>query len=584
MRIIRIAAFLIIVAHLLLPRTALLAQTNLKEVTFHAPVDIPMYLSGNFGEIRSTHFHTGIDIKTQGKTGFKIYSIDEGYISRIKIQAGGYGNAIYITHPNGYTSVYGHLKSFRDDLQSYTLNSQYSKSKFEINLFPPKDKFRVKKGEWFALSGNSGRSGGPHLHFEIRDTRSEHPLNPLLFNFDIKDNIQPKIHRLAVYPMQEDSRVNGLKQEIFFKPSKSIGTYVFPQDDTIQVWGEIGFGISANDYLNGSSNRCGLYTIELWIDSTKVYESRLDELDFGELRNVVSHIDYKTKRKKGITIQKSFIDPNNQLSIYSDLPANSSAMFREDEKVSDILYVLKDAHGNKTEFSFHVKTAKPELHSMISQRNIYVQAMPYIQSNLFVAEGIEILFPEKCFFSDLFFNYTKSDDKQGFYSPVHHVHNESTPLLKYYEIQLKADSLPDYLKQKALLAYVDTSGGNNRISSMGGSLKNDVLKARIRDFGSFAICVDTIAPEIKPLNIFNGKRMNKLDKISFKISDDLSGIKSYSATIDGSWVLFRHDAKKDHIYYLFSDHKIDRGIEHHIVLEVTDEKNNQSHYNGKFWW
>ncbi len=581
-KIIQVKTILILLLTILAQSTVINAQHKLDTISFHPPVDIPMYLSGNFGEIRSTHFHTGIDIKTQGQIGFKIYSIDEGYISRIKIQAGGYGNAIYITHPNGYTSVYGHLDHFRKDIQEYTTNNQYRKNKFEINLFPPRDKFVLKKGEWFAKSGNSGRSGGPHLHFEIRDTESEHPLNPLLFNFDIKDDIKPKVYEVAIYPLNDDSRVNGAKDPSFIKVRGNNGRYKLANNDTIRAWGEIGFGISSNDFLNSSANKCGIYTIQLMIDSTLVFESNIDELDFSELRYVISHIDYKTKKEKGRTFQKSFIAPNNRLSIYKPLPSNMASTFTLDKQVSSVTYKLTDVYGNSSQLAFWMKAEKPTEEYAISAVKDYVQAMPYLQSNKFSNEQIELSFPAKCFFEDLFFNYSTSPKTDDLYSPIHHVHNIYTPLFKRYKLKIKVDSLPERLKVKAIVALVDTAKRKTNLVSMGGAFKNGYVETNIREFGSFAIAVDTVPPNITPQNIFNGKDMTSNSILSFKITDKLSGIESYEGAIDGVWVLFRYDAKRDHIYYQFSDNKITRNSKHQLNLKVLDHSGNEAIYTASF--
>ena len=294
-------------------------QASAEAVIFHAPLDIPMYLSGNFGEIRSTHFHTGIDIKTQQVTGKRIYSIYNGYLSRIKIQSGGYGKSLYVTHPNGYISVYGHLSKYTPDVEKYVRQSQYERKSYEIDLHLKPDEFPLRKGQYIGLSGNTGRSGGPHPHFEIRDSRTQEPLNVLKYNFNIKDNIQPVIFNLVIYPVNEQSRVNNANKKLIIPVERINRHFSIVTDKIITVHGDIGFGVETFDFLNGSNNRCGAYSIDLLVNDDLIYSHQIDKLSFSELGYINSHTDYEEKVLNKSKIHKLFVAPNNKLSIYKNL-------------------------------------------------------------------------------------------------------------------------------------------------------------------------------------------------------------------------------------------------------------------------
>jgi hypothetical protein len=266
---------------------------------FRSPLDIPLFLAGNFGELRPNHFHAGIDIKTESVEGKNIYAAAEGYVSRIKIATNGYGKVIYITHPNGYVTTYAHLQRFSDKIEEYVKKQQYHKEKFEIELFPGKKQLPVEKGEVIALSGNTGGSGGPHLHFEIRDEKTEIAINPLLFGFDIKDDIKPVIKNIAIYPLNDSSYVNGVNKEKYIDLAGSEGKYRIT-GGPYTVSGEIGFSVEANDYLNGSSNKCGLFSVELLLDSNRIYYHEIEQIAFSESRYINSHVDYKKARETGL--------------------------------------------------------------------------------------------------------------------------------------------------------------------------------------------------------------------------------------------------------------------------------------------
>jgi len=543
---------------------------------FSSPVKIPITLAGNFGELRPGHFHSGIDIKTQGRTGIPVYAAAEGILSRIYVSPSGFGLALYIDHPNGTTTVYGHLQKLRDDLQAYLRSYQYDNESFSVNFAVPKGKFRLKKGELIAYSGNSGSSGGPHLHFEIRDTDSEKPINPLLYHFDVKDNLPPTILSVMLYPLSNDAHVSGKSYPQRIDVVFSQGAYHLKSDPVLNVFGEVGFGIQAVDYLSGSGNKCGIYEIGLMVDNKPVSTFRVDRLDFDETRYVNSHIDYSYYQKYHRRIQRSWIEPGNKLSNYP-LLENKGKITLTDEKKHEIKYLLKDVNGNKSQLVFHV-TSKSMQVAKSKKTGIPVA---YNDSFSIDVDGIDADFDPGTFYSDFRFDFQEQPARGKFYSPIFKLHNDDVPVHKYYDLSIKAVNLPSHLKDKALIAVVDTKTG--RKYALGGEYSFGWVEATARQLGSFAITVDTIAPTITPIDIQNNNAITNQNKISFKIRDDLSGIHTYRGELDGDWILFEYDAKNHLIEYYFDAGRIQLGKKHHLKLTVNDTKGNAKTYEANFY-
>ncbi|MFC2152457.1 M23 family metallopeptidase, partial [Bacteroidota bacterium] len=552
------------------------SQTNTININFRSPVDIPIYLSGNFGEIRSSHFHAGIDIKTQGVIGKKIYAVEEGYISRIKVSINGYGKTIYIDHPNGYTTVYGHLSRFNSRIDKLVKELQYQNNEFEINYFPDSGELTIKKGEVIGYSGNTGSSEGPHLHFETRETNNQIPVNPLIFNLDIKDNISPIPYTLAIYPLNRNSKVNNSNQIMQFKLKKINGAYTIADTNQISLLGETGFGIEMYDYLNGSRNKCGIYSLSLFIDSLLIYNHDIDKFSFYETGYVKSHIDYAEKLKSKKTIQKAFIARNNNLSIYKS-EINRGVFKFVSDKTYNILFLISDVYGNETKLVLNAKG-----HSLFNNNDIIQTAssgvfMDWQTENIFEDDEIKITIPNKSLFDTLYFKYSKSEPECRAYSKVHHIHNKYTPLYKDYTLSIETHNLPNVLKDKAFIAEIV----ENEFNSIGGDIVNGRIVSEVSSFGDFVVLIDTISPEIKPLTDLSTL---KEEEIRFMIKDDLTGIKSFNGYIDNDWALFEYDQKNDLLFYKIDHSRIEKKIEHELELFVIDNKNNISTYYTTFYW
>ena len=540
---------------------------------YHPPLDFKMLLSGTFGELRSNHFHTGIDIKTEGVEGQKVYAIDDGYVSRIKVSTWGYGKALYITHPDGKTSVYAHLKEFNKNINSYVVDEQYKREKFELQLFPKKDKFKITKGQIIALSGNSGGSAGAHLHFEIRDTKTERPINPLQFNFDIYDNVKPIINKIKIYPI--DGEINGKREEISYS-LKKVGEQYTLKDVLPIVNGTVGFSISTYDKADSAYNKNGVYSIKMIVDSNLVYSFKMDEFGFDESRYINAHIDYKEKLKNKIKYHRCFKLPNNQLSLYHKKSKEGIVNFKDD-KNHIIRFEVTDYYNNKSIVSFQVKSSSNSKAGIDSIINPYfTKNMKYLRPNIYKNKNFYLHMESYSLYEDLNFNYRELDSIQGVFGKIHHVHNELTPVHKSYIISLKAN-IPKNIKDKVYIAKIDKDGN---FIYMGGTWRNKMLSVKVREFGEFCIAADTTQPIIKGLNIFPGKKLNRQKSIKCIIYDNESGIQSFRGSIDDKWILMEYDYKNKLLIHKIKD-DLDKG-EHMFKLEVTDKLGNLKKYLVKF--
>jgi len=544
---------------------------------FNPPLDIPLYLSGNFGELRSSHFHSGLDFKTQGVTGKSVYSVNDGYVSRIKIQTLGYGNSIYITHPDGLTSVYGHLERFNDSIATYVKDYQYAKKNQTLDIYPDKELFQIKKGQLIAYSGNTGSSGGPHLHFELRSTSQQHPLNPLLYPFDIKDNISPVLDNLFIYPIGETPPGRyATPKKIPLK--KIIGGFQLAYGDTLTLKGTIGFGLEASDLLNDISNECGVYSIELSVNDKVVYLFRIDELDFSESGYINAHCDYHYMVETNKKIHLLYRKVNNRLSLYPLIINNGLINFNPEE-VYKLNIIVKDAYGNQSQLGFYVKGSAPAVMTP-KQDSIPAKILKWNSPNYFENSQLSMSIPANSLYENCTFTYARTDvGYQKLYPFTHYLGDRFTPMQKPAEISISGESIPEQLRSKTVVAMVEDS---NKISCLFTTLNGNRLIAQTTRFGKFTLVVDTVAPVITPLNIRPGADLKNQQSIRFQIRDELSGISEYYGFIDKSWVLFEYDPKNEIIVYTFDTERLKTGIEHEMELYIKDSVGNQKKYLSKF--
>lgn len=549
------------------------------QVRYYAnPVNIPLLLSGSFAELRGGHFHAGIDIKTQGTTGLPIFSAADGYISRIAVSPGGYGRALYINHPNGTTTVYAHLSRFSKAIEDYIKKKQYEAKSFRIDLHPSQFLFPVKQGEEIAKSGNSGSSGGPHLHFEIRDTHSQEPLNPLNFNFPVKDTIAPKIFSVLVVPLTKDSHVNYSGLPRSYPVVYYDGKYHLKGNPAVPVWGKIGIGVQTNDYFNGSYNKCGINLLRTSLDDLDQFTFQIHRFSFNTTRYINSHIvydEYVSSKRKFI---KTWLEPGNQLPIYNH-NGSMGVLTPQADKTHLVGLELQDSYGNTSVLEFSIQGKEKKMPLSLADSGIPFR---YNEENHFSNNEVKLSIPKGALYADFDFFYTKQASTDKFLSDFYSFHNNTIPLHKSAKIKIKAEHIPDALKSKVVLARVTIEDRDTSYSAAGGTLNEGWIESSTMTLGTYAIMVDTIPPEIVPLSIKN-EQLTESTRIRFKISDDFAGIQAIEGTLDGRWALFEYDPKSNRITHYFDKERFGFNKSHRLKVTVTDYRGNTAVYESSFW-
>jgi hypothetical protein len=591
--VIRYRATLVSIAFVLAFLPSTLAQGNYPTGYFQPPLDFRLLLSGTFGEIRSNHFHSGIDIKTNGAEGAKVYAVADGYVSRIKVSPYGFGKALYITHPNGFVSVYGHLNRYNKAIGDYVKAAQYKGERFDIELFPAAGELPVRKGDIVAYSGNSGGSGGPHLHFEMRDAATQYTINPLLFGFEVKDIYRPKITSIKIYPENETSKLNGSNKPLRFMAEGWGTEHRLANNPTITLSGNISFAIQVNDQQNDTDNKNGPYSVRLFIDSAMVYEFKAESFSFDETRYVNSLLDYEEYVRNSIRLQRTCIDPGNKLDMYGKVK-NKGIFTFNDSLVHLIRYEVADVPGNVAMLTFKVRSEKLAVGGQQSavdssqfavrssksevKDNIQPSTFNYNASNHFETASVILDAPQGVFYRSFEFRFDSARQVAGTFSPVYKIHNKYTPVHDYITLGIKPKGLPEKLYDKALLVKMKEESAG--YTSAGGTCDaNDgFVRAKIREFGNYSVAVDTVPPRIRPVNPESFKSLNGLTAVKFTISDELSGISTYRGTLNGKWLLMDYDAKNDLLIYLI-DERLLTG-QNAFELVVTDGKGNRSSYKA----
>lgn len=540
---------------------------------FRSPVNTTIRLSGTFGELRPNHLHAGIDIKAyNGKTGQPILAAAEGYVSRVKVQSGGYGNVLYMAHPNGYTTVYAHLGKFPEAVAKYVKDEQYRRKKFEVDLYPSQGKFTFEKGAKIGTLGMSGRSFGPHLHFEIRDSGTEKPINPLLFGLAVTDQVAPRLHDLKIYHLNDKHET--LKTQTF-KTQRGGKGYRIPGDTlSIGAW-RIGIGLKAFDHFKGANNWNGVYAMEMYQDDALVYNFEMETFAFNESRYINAHLDYEEQVKKKSYINRFFSLPGNRLSIYKQ-KKEEGVISLSKSKASKITMIAHDVEGNKSTLEFWVRRSevKPV------EETPYNYMLPYNQQNLITNGSLQLYFPKGALYENLYLRYHSSNEQSsGVYSSVHHLHHDKVPLHRYIDLAIAPTSLPEELRSKAFVAFCK----DNEMENCGGDWEDGKLKTRIRSLGDYCIMVDQEAPTIRPIAYQNN--MKGFSKMSFKIDDNFETARNveeftYEATVDGQWILMEFDSKKDLLTHRF-DGRLGPG-KHQLRLVVRDHVGNERVFEREF--
>lgn len=545
---------------------------------FQSPVSHTLLLSGTFGELRPNHFHAGIDIKSsKGVPGDPVFASADGYISRIKVDESGYGNSIYISHPNGYTTVYAHLDRFTPEVAAYIKTQQYARQSFEVDLNPGFDQFPVGQGDQIGVMGNTGSSNGAHLHFEVRESHSQRPINPLLCGFKVLDNIAPKMHSLKVYALNDRREEKDGKSFQVYKSGN--GDYRVKGDTLTVGADQAGFALKVYDHFDRVSNWNGIYSLEMFQDDSLVYEFDLESFSFDESRYINAHCDYEERVTKNSYYNRCYALPGNQLSIYKQLQNFGIVNLREGRS-SKISMIASDVAGNSSKLEFWVK--RGNVSAMLVSGQPFNYIFPYDEGNMIQTNGLYLHMPPGTLYENLYLQYRTTPERStGCYSQVHHLHDSRTPVHDYFEIGIRPTiSIPAELKPKVFVAYCNGGG----IWNCGGQWKEGFLRAKVRALGDYCILVDEMPPSVKPIS-FN-TNMKNYSQMKFRISDNVAttgNLRSltYEATVDGQWILMEFDKKSGILSHTFDEH-VGPG-EHELRLVVKDAVGNETVIERKFF-
>ncbi len=539
---------------------------------FRNPLNIPISLAGNFGECRPNHFHSGLDIKTEGKENLPVFAAADGYVARMRTSSTGFGHALYINHPNGFTTLYAHLNDFAPELQSYLRQKQYEQQDWVTDLTIPEGMFPVTKGQQIAWSGNTGGSMGPHLHFEIRDTETEHPINPQLFGFEISDSRPPVPTRLAIYEAPFENIYSSNPQIISLKQSGS--NYSPARSDTIWVSDgqEIGVGIEVNDFMNGSTNTLGLYTAELYLNEELQARIKLEEIGYQETRYLHAYTDYKQRHEQKRWVQCLFRLPGNKLfRVYDSLNKMDGLVQPGSEKPEKLTLVIYDIYGNKAHVHL-LLAVDPERKIGSTGSCNYPLKMGSI--NKFESGSVHFSLDSDALYTDICFEFNQRSKPDSF-SDLFQIHHAHTPVHSYFDLKIKPNKpVPFALQDKIVLLHSDgkKETGTSAVKDSYGWYKKSV-----RQFGSYRLVIDTIPPTITSLN-GTGNILTGKDEIRFRATDNLTSIASFQGTINGKWLLFQK--RGNDFFYKFDEH-CPPG-KHTLLFTATDENGNTAKLSYTF--
>ncbi|QEC68461.1 M23 family metallopeptidase [Panacibacter ginsenosidivorans] len=536
---------------------------------FRSPLDIPLDLSANFGDLRSNHFHMGLDIRTKARENLNVYATADGYVSRVKIEKWGYGKAIYITHPNGYTTLYAHLNSFYKTLEDAVKAKQYNDEQWEQDIAFLPEQFPVTKGQFIALSGNTGGSGGPHLHYEIRDTKTENNLNPELFGYNIPDNLKPTVNGLYWY----DRRYSTYQS-----PAKSIAVKASGSDYTtalkvVQVGSPlVSLAVKTLDRRMNSSFRFGIYQAELWMDDSLLNAFQLNDFSYPDSRYINACTDYSVYVKTKSFIQHLSILPGNLLKVFSEA-GGSGIIILSDTAIHKMRIVLKDVHDNTTSINFLLQ------YNRALQQNITypVNAKPFVpgRADSVIGKNVKAYFSSTAFYDAVPFQLAENTSPSPkAVSPMVALHNYTVPVQDSFTVQLKITKfLTASLKDKVVMQLIS----NKHKEVTKGEWNGDWMTAKFNRLGFVQLLLDTITPVIKPIGWVNGTKFTTQKTLRLRCTDELDEVEKFTATLDGQWLLFAE--KNDDFIYSF-DQYCKPGT-HILVVTVTDKAGNIAKQNFK---
>ena len=544
------------------------AQAEYPKDSFRSPLDIPLILAGTFGELRSDHFHAGIDIKTQQRQGLPIYAIADGTVTRIRVSHWGYGKALYVAHPNGYTSVYAHLQKFSPEIESYIKKIQYERRSYEVQVFPDFGELNIKKEDLIAYTGNTGGSSGPHLHFEIRNSLTEKPINPLFYGLEVRDATSPTLQEVYAYPLAEGSQVDRSAEKIQLRINRQAdGSYLA---DKLEAMGSIGFGIVAFDRQDLAANKNGIYSLTQSVNGKLYTDINFKSFAFKETRYINTLIDYEHYSNNRERIQKCFKTNSNQLSIYNSL-YNKGVLEVRDGLSYKVEIVIGDLAGNQVKLIIPVEGKQQDIINLPESRrteNFLVASKP----NNFALGNASVYFPSNTFYEDFYIDLEERSDTIK-------VHNNSVPAHKRFTLSFDVSEFPMADREKMFIARLDKKGRPNYVSTF---KREQNFTAKVRHLGTYTLARDTIPPKIRAKNFKSKQWLTNYRYLRLHISDDLSGVDTYEATLNGEWILMEYEPKTSTITYNFDDKILDQK-QCDLKVVVTDNVGNTTTFNSSFY-
>ena len=527
------------------------------------PLEIPIILSGTFGELRPNHFHAGIDIKTKGTEGFKVYSIGDGYVSRIQITHGGYGKALYIKHDNGQSSVYAHLQKFSPKIEKIVKEIQYSKESYTFRTYPSKDEIRISEKELIGFSGNTGRSFGPHLHYELRD-ELDRPINPMAFkNYSVKDTIPPVVLGLY-YKLIPENSISGSNSSFNELKLKKISNNLFISD-TLKTSGPVGFGINSFDRMNNTWNKMGLSNIKTNIDGNEIFNMDLNSFSYDEWRHINTFIDYPYYKNKKIKIQKLYIEEFNPLDMYKR--SLGDGVVKINETNVTYLYSVKlfDFNKNQSEILVPIQWVKQ---NDLSNRKLDFENMFKVNKDStynFKFPGAKVSIEKNSFYTDKIIQIFEENN-------LLHVDKDSIPLLKGITIKMDVSRYNDSIRNRT---YIGRIGENKKSSFVSSKKEENYVIAKVNNLGDFVIKIDSIKPNVSVIDISDNQWISNRKNLSIKISDNESGVKNYRGTINDKWILLEYNPMKGILSYDFNDNVNRDDAKNVLEIKIEDNVGNE---------
>lgn len=543
-----------------------LSEKNPPRGFYQWPLTTKPGMVANFGELRPNHFHMGLDCRTDQKQNIPVLAAADGYIAKVKIEPFGFGRCIYINHPSGQTTLYAHLNDFVPELEKYVTAEQYRLKSWAVFLDIPPNLFPVKQGQQIAFSGNTGGSQGPHLHFEIRETKTDKVLNPLLFQFPLPDDVAPDIYKLAVY----DRGISTYDQVPLIYPVKKVnGVYMLATPMLKLNMDKVSFGITSFDRSTGSDNKNGIFEAWLYDNERPVIDFRIDSISYNETRYLNAHIDYRMRNSGGPFVQHLSQLPGYRNGIYHPI-SGDGVIGLTDDSAHQVKIEVIDTEGNCNALVFGIRRdlKLPKLPAQPSpgqQKEFYPGMI-----NVFENNKIGFYLPEICLYDSFLFQYQETVTNTGY--PIYRLHNTTVPLHVSFPLKIKA-AVPAEQKNKMVIART-WNGKSDFVKATPVTIfGEDWYLASFRDFGNFQLQVDTLPPTIAPVGFKEGMNCSKQNRLAFVINDNSEELKNFSATLDGQWLRFSNDKGRTFVYRF--DDRCPPG-EHELIITVEDQVGNRT--------